>query len=179
MTTSGEKAIGERCADVAITAVGELGLYRLFDKLPEPARLPRAQPQNRCGRISLRRLARTSERTSTSLQDQLLIADTGLTRDILGAYLDSIPARQKLVILDACFASSTISSEDVAPTETYRDLDAAVLASAIGRAFAKEEDSPSVFTGHLIDVLHESTGEETVWGYASLCGQNQMSKSNW
>lgn len=34
MTTSGEKAIGEWCADVTITAVGELGLYRLLDTLP-------------------------------------------------------------------------------------------------------------------------------------------------
>jgi hypothetical protein len=97
--------------------------------------------------------------SDTSLQDQLLIADTGLTRDILGAYVDSIPARQKVVILDACFASSALSAENIAPNETYKDLDAAVLSSAIGRSYAQKADSYSLFTGHLIDVLSTLTGE--------------------
>ena len=97
--------------------------------------------------------------TDTQLQDPLLIADTGLTRDILGAYVDSIPARQKVVILDACFASSALSAGDISPTETYKDLDAAVLSSAIGRSFAQVDKPQSLFTGHLIEVLKTLNGE--------------------
>jgi hypothetical protein len=97
--------------------------------------------------------------SDTLLRDQLLIADTGLTRDILSAYVDSIPARQKVVILDACFASSALSAGNIAPNETFKDMDAAVLSSAIGRSYAEETKSYSLFTGHLIDVLSTLQGE--------------------
>jgi Caspase domain len=97
--------------------------------------------------------------TDTLLHDPLVLADTGLTPDILGAYVDSIPARQKLIISDACFASSGMSAADISPPETYRDIDAAVLSAAVGRSYAPDQDAPSLFSGHLIEILQHMEGE--------------------
>jgi hypothetical protein len=103
--------------------------------------------------------------SNTSLKDPFDLTDTGLTKHILGAYIDAIPARQKLIISDACFSASGISAGEIVPPQKYAGIDAAVLSSAVGRAYAQQGRN-SVFTGCLLRVLAESKGEVGIGGLA-------------
>jgi hypothetical protein len=103
--------------------------------------------------------------SNTSLKDPFELTDTGLTKHILGAYIDAIPARQKVIISDACFSASGIQADEIVPPQKYAGIDAAVLSSAVGRAYAQQGRN-SVFTECLLRVLTESNGEVGVGGLA-------------
>src|SRR5437773_299250 len=103
--------------------------------------------------------------TDTLLSDPFTLADTGLTRHILGAYIDAIPARQKVIISDACFAASAMRADEIVPPQPYAGIDAAVLSSSVGKAYAMDHRN-SVFTECLLSVLSNSNGEIGVAGLA-------------
>jgi hypothetical protein len=95
--------------------------------------------------------------TDTSLADQLSITETALTRYRLGPYIDTVPARQKAIIVDACYAASAAASEDLVPFESH-DLDAALLASSTRRAFAQTTARNSQFTATLLEGVRRMAG---------------------
>jgi hypothetical protein len=108
--------------------------------------------------------------TNTCLSDPLQIADTGLTRHILGAYIDSIQARQKVIISDACFAASGVQVNQIAPPQPYVGIDAAVLSASVGKAYAVQERN-SVFTSALLKSLRKWNGEIGIGGLADTISQ--------
>lgn len=109
--------------------------------------------------------------TDTLLSDPFRLADTGLTRHILGAYIDAIPARQKVIISDACFAASAMRADEIVPPQTYAGIDAAVLSSSVGKAYALTQRN-SVFTECLLNVLSNSKGEIGVASLADAISRN-------
>jgi hypothetical protein len=96
--------------------------------------------------------------SNTLLDSPPKLIDTGLTKQWIAAYLDMIDARQKVVIIDACFSAAAISPELIAPKDVYLGLDVAVVASSTHRSFCLPGHDHSAFTESVLRVLAARTG---------------------
>ncbi len=89
----------------------------------------------------------------TDLKDTLSILESGITRDFLSIYVSNVPANQRVVILDACYSGPTVSTAEL--TSSW-EIDAAVLASSVGVAYALPTDTYSVFTSCIVEEIEQS-----------------------
>jgi hypothetical protein len=112
--------------------------------------------------------------TDGELEKPLRMFDSTLTRHFLGFCIDTVQARQKAVIVDACYAALAATADDLVPFDS-RELDAAVLASSTRRSYALRPDRNSEFTAALLEGIRTLNGRRVgLTDLFSLASQNRI-----
>ena len=84
--------------------------------------------------------------------------DSGISNQSLSGYMREIRSLQKLIISDACFSGTAVSSNSATPLSYYDSVDAAVIASSRFESYAAPNGRNSLFTECFMNTLRLARG---------------------